>query len=808
MSNLLQDLRYGFRMLIKGRGITAAAVFALAIGIGANTAIFSIIDTVLLRPLAFPESERLITIFETNESRGFSRLPVTAANFADWRRASTTFEDMAVFRHVDMNLTGSGDPVRIRGWRVSSHIFHVLGVEPFKGRSFLTEEGEPGKHRVVILGHAFWNRRFGADPDILGKSLLLDEEEYVVVGVMPPDFKFPPYGSTVNFWKPLSLTPEELDDRTMHYLEAIGRLEPGITLDQAQADMDTIAARHEREYPDTNEGFGVRLVPLHESLVGDVQPALVILLGAVGFVLLIACANVTNLLLARATARSREMAVRSSLGASRVRLFAQQLSESISLALVGGGLGLILAYWGVDAIPALIPGRIPRLDEVGVDMRILAFTSSLSILTGVLFGMAPAWRASRCDLVESLKEGVRSSGLGRGSRRLRGVLVVAEIAVAVVLLIGAGLLIQSFIKLLNVDPGFRAENVLTFRLSLPESRYTEGHERARFFQEMLQGIESLPGVDAAGGVTNIPIGGGTWQDYALIEGRAVESIKDLSLTSGGIATMGYFRAMGIPLLAGRTFNERDVAGSLDVAIVSETMVRRFWADENPIGKRFKQGRPEDEVPWLTVVGVVGDVKRYGLTAEIEPEVYLPHGQDPRGSLTLAVRARSDPADMVGAIKSKIGALDSILPISSVRTMEQVVSTSVARPRFSMFLLTLFAAVAVVSAVVGVYGVLSYLVSQRTHEIGVRMALGAQTHDVLMQTIGQGMRKILMGIVTGLVGAYFLTRLMAGLLFEVSTTDPVTFAGVAVVLAMVALAACYLPARRASNIDPMIALRNE
>jgi putative ABC transport system permease protein len=822
VETLLQDIRYSARTLLKTKGFTAAAVLALALGIGANSAIFSVINAVLLRPLPYLSPDRLVIVSETDMQPPVSsdRLPAAPANFVDWREQNQVFENIGACANNIFNITGAGEPERIMGMFATAGLFDVLGVKPVLGRVYRGEEDKPGGDRVVILSHSLWQRRFGSEAGVLEKTIVLNNEPYTIIGVMPPGFQSVtriPDGVALadsELWIPLGSTAnaaEFISNRDIHLLAVVARLKPGVTRDQAQSEMTTIASRLEQTYPDTNTGLGASVTPMHEEVVGKTRPMLLVMVGAVGFVLLIACANVANLLLARSAGRQKEIAIRTALGATRSRLIRQLLTESLLLSVVGGVVGILLALWGVDILRAVGPRDIPRLRDVGLDAGVVGFTLAVSILTGMVFGFAPAFQASKPDLNGALKEGSRGSTGSFSRSSLRSLLVVTEVALALVLLIGAGLMIRSFVRLQQVSPGFNAENVLTMDLALSVNKYAKPEQQAAFIQNVLQKIESLPGAQAAGITSSLPLGRGDSSGPFRFEGLPTPAPGEAPTASFRAVSPHYFEAMGIALMKGRAFTEQDRAGAPDVMIINEALARRYFPDEDPVGKRLIGNRLQllggDEVT-REIVGVVADVRHFGLDAEARPEMYFPYNQDPWPGAYVAVRAASDPAAMAAAIRNQIWAVDKDQPIYNVKVMGRRVAESTMQRRFNMLLLAVFASVALALAAVGVYGVMSYSVTQRTHEIGIRMALGAQSADVLKLVVSQGMALALAGVGVGLGAALALTRLMSSLLYGVSATDPVTFAVIPLVLTGVALVACFVPARRATKVDPMIALRYE
>jgi len=812
MGTLLQDLNYGLRMLWKSRAFTLVAVLALALGIGANTAIFSVVNTVLLRPLPYKNPDRLVWLWETSPLNDIKQEVASFPNFDDWRQQNQTLEAIGGFAKSAPSLTGNdGEPERVPGAAVIGDFFSVLGVEPMLGRKFMAEENEEGKHRVVILSNNLWQRRFGGEPKIVGQQIGVNGGQYTVVGVMPPDFQHPhpDVRRPVELWQPLAVTTGMRSARRGDFLSVIARLKPGATLAQTHAEMKGIAARLEQQYPDTNTGWSVIVQPLHERFTGDVRPALLVLLGAVGFLLLIACANVANLLLARSSTRLKEIAIRTALGAGRARIVRQLLTESIVLALVGGALGLLVAFWGIDALRALSPGNIPRLESVGIDRQVLFFTLGVSLVTGLVFGLAPALTVSNPNLNETLKESGRSSMEGKRGRHLRNALAIAEIALSLVLLVGAGLLVRSFLHLQNVKPGFNPENLLTVDLVLPSAKYAENQQVTNFYDQLLQRLAQQPGIQAATVTSALPLGGGGDILAFFVERRTRTSADRVPDAETRTVSPDYFRALQIPLRGGRLLEERDNQDAPRAVVVSETLARKYFPGEDPLGKRLTFGDPQSpDVQWQTIVGIVGDVRQSGLDEEPYAQIYRSYRQSPRRALTVVVRTASEPNRMINDLRSQIWSLDREQPLYNIRTAEGVLAEAIARPRFNMLLITILAGVALVLAAVGIYSVISYTVTQRTHEIGIRMALGARPLDVFKMVLQQGLWLALAGVGSGIVAAFAVTRLLASLLYGVRPTDAVTFAGVSALLTAIVLLACYIPARRATRVDPMVALRYE
>ena len=820
METLLQDMRYGARMLLKTPGFTLIAVLTLALGIGANTAIFSVVNGVLLRQLPYDEPERLALIRQQALSHGLESLPIAASEFTDYRNQTQSFTHLAAFDTTDFNLTGGDLPERVSGARVSAGLFPLLGVKPQLGRTFSADENEPGRNNVVLLSHALWSRRFAADPGIIGGTLALSGGNYTVIGVMPPSFQFPmslfgmkggAFTQPAELWTPLAFSADLLRVRNSRWLDVIVRLKPGVTLAQANADVDAVAKRMPQQYPENYppEGWGSKAYSLHEQIVGQMRLPLLILLGAVSLVLLIACANVASLLLARSTVRRKEIVVRAALGASRRRITRQLLTESLLLAFCGGALGLLIALWGTNQLVSLSAQTLPRMKEVSLDGRVLGFTLAISMLTGLVFGLAPVIEASKLDLNEVLKEGGRRATGSAGQRRIRSLIVAAEFALALTLLIGAGLLSRSFWRLQNVSPGFDPENLLTFQVSLPWASYPGARQAGAFFQEAIARTAQLPGVKAVGAASILPLSGSNNDGGFVIEGRPYRDMKDLGDEEIRVVTPDYFRALGIPLIKGRFFNDADKADAPGVMIINQAFAERHFRGEDPVGKRLNRGDPRgSNVNWITIVGVVGDVRHGGLNVEAKPEFYIPHLQETRFSMTLVARVAADPASLSAAIRREIRGLDAQLPVYNLRTMERIVDESVAAQRLLTLLIGGFAALALTLAAIGIYGVMSYAVAQHTQEIGIRIALGARTSDVLKLVVAQGMKPALAGVAIGLAVSFGLTRLIRNLLFDVSATDPPTFVAITLLLTAIGLLACWLPARRAATVDPMVALRAE
>jgi len=806
---MIKDVRYGIRNLLKRPGVTAVALITLALGIGVNTAIFSAVDSVMLRPLPLKDPERLVAIWEHTPTLGIVQNQMAPANFFDLRNQNQVFEGVGAFSEFSMNLTGEGEPESLDGQLVTANVFSLLGVQPALGRTFAPEEDQLGREHVALLSDALWQRRFNRDPGIINRNITINSESYTVVGVMPAGFFFPIREAEI--WIPWAMEPEQASGRGDHYLTVVARLKPGVTIERANADTESLAARWATDYPRTNEGLGILVRSFHQDYVGDLRRPMLILLGAVGLVLLIACANVANLMLAQATTRRREIAIRMALGAGRWAIARQLLTESLLLAIAGGLLGVLGAIWGVEALSKLLPESLSKLQAISVDSRVFLFTFGVTVLTAVVFGAVPALQAARANPGETLGDTSRDLAGGISGRYMRRVLVVAEVAFAVVLLAGAGLLIRSFHRLRQVDLGFKTDNLLTMRVVLPMPKYLKPEARRSFYDEFLRRVDEIPGVESAGMISFLPLSTSGMRFGFSVEGLTKPDDINLPFALYRAVTPDYFRATGIPLQRGRFFDAHDTVDSQTVVVVNRRLAEQFWPGQDPTGKRIKVGPPHWENPWATIVGVVGDVRQNGFYGEQMPEMYVPSTQERRSWLAprdLVVRTTADAGAVAGAVRQAVWAVDKDQPVSNVRTMDQVFATAMSRERFQMLLLSLFASLALVLACVGLYGVISYAVAQRTHEIGVRMALGAQPHDVLKLVIRQGMLLTFAGLLLGVVGGLAVTRVMTDLLFGVTATDSVTFFSAGGLLVLVAFLACYVPARRATKVDPLIALRYE
>lgn len=819
MENVFQDIRYSARSLMKTPAFTAVAIVVLALAIGANTAIFTVVNAVLIRALPYPNSDRLVMLWETNPrfQIGIDSLPVTPGTFMDWREQSSVFEHISALGAGHFNLSGSGEPERISGASVSANFFRLMGTEPKLGRAFQDDEERPGANKVVVISYSLWQRRFGGADDAVGKPMTLDGESYTVIGIAPEGFQFPrarelPYfvgvSSATELWRPMTLTEDFISKkRANHQLTVIAKLKSGVTRDQAQAEMTAIASRLEQAYPE-NQGIGSKVVLLSEQVVGNSKIALLVLMGAVGLVLLIACANVANLMLTRASGRRKEIAIRIALGASRGHVIRQLMSEALLLSVASAVAGTLLSLWGVRAMLALSGQHLPRLNEVTVDPTVLGFTVAIALLTSLFFGLTPALQASKINLVQTLKDGSRGQSGGQRASRVRGALVVAEVALSLVLLIGAGLMIKSLAHLLRVDPGFKADRALTMNISLLGSKYPSANQQISFFDEVRQRVQVLPGIESVGLISSAPLSGGVYAGGFSIEGREGASANEDLSADRRMISPEYFNALGIPLIRGRYFTERDNQGSTGVAIVSDSFARQFLSKADPIGMRIKLGGRDSTRPWLSIVGTAGDVRDTALESDPRPCVYLPYSQFPASSMSLVVRTAVDSRTLLPAIRSEVWAIDKDQPVTDVKTMDEYVSDSVSPRRANALLLAVFAVLAFVLASIGVYGVMAYSVTQRVREIGIRMALGAQRPDVIRLIVGSAMTLVLAGVGIGIASALALSRVLSSLLYGVSATDPMTFALISVLLVSVASLASYIPARRATKVDPMIALRCE
>jgi len=809
-----RDLRFALRMLRKSPAFTAVAILTLALGIGANTAIFSVVNAVLLRPMPYKDADRLVTIWGANRARGWGLDLVSYDDYRDWKSQNRVFETMGASTDEMFTMTGSGEPSAVIGYQFSPDFFDTLGVPPLLGRTFAPDETQTGKDHVAVLSYGLWVDRFGSDRNIVGKSITLDGQSYAVIGVMPRSFQYPP---GIELWTPLTIDPNYAKDRGIRWLRVMARMKQGVGFRQAETEMKTIAARLRSEYPNTNKDYYVNLVSLRESTTGDVRPALLVLLGAVGLVLLIACANMANLLLSRAVAREREIAIRTALGASRLRMIRQFLTESVLLALIGGGLGLAIAYGGASALVAMFPTKIsnlsiPVVESIPMDRSVLGFALIASVMTGILFGLVPALQACRASASETLKESGRTGSGGSRQMGVRNVLVIAEVALSLMLLTGAGLMIHSFVRLVRADLGFNPDHVLSLRVLLPEYKYKTDAQQIAFSHDALVRIQSLPGVEAAGTVTFLPLSGWWGRRDVSVAGRPVDPATKIPTVVWSAVSPDYFRAMRIPLLKGRYFSGQDNASSRDVVILSAGLAQQLWPNDDAVGKEVNvEGLDKPR----QVVGVVGDiyqlgigVQQAGVKTQTTYEVYVPNDQIVFHLLCFVIRTAGDPLSVAKAAQSAIWSVDKEQAISFVETMDELASETVLLQRASMILFAVFAELALVLASIGIYGVISYSAGRRTHEIGIRMALGAGDGDVLRLVMGEGFKLTLFGVAIGLAGAFGLTRFLSSMLYGVRSSDPATFLAVPLVLASVALLACYIPARRAMRVDPMVALRHE
>lgn len=817
MNNLWQDLKYGARMLVKKPGFAFVAIITLALGIGASTAIFSVVNALLLRQLPYKNADRLVMLWDKNErlQLGIEHLPVSAYHFLSWRDMSQSFDEVSALSAESLTMTGAGDPERISCARVSGNFFRLMGVDPIAGRVINDDDDRPGAAKVVVVSYGLWQTRFGSDEELVGKSLTLDGNSYTVIGIALKGFQFPRHkempahvsdSPQTDLWVPIAFTDEQIERRGDHNLSVIARMKPGITTDQAQAEMNTVAARLVEQEPG-NEGYTVAVLSLNDQVVGPVRPALIVLLAAVGFLLLIACANVANLLLARSATRQREIAVRIALGATRWRIIRQLLAEATMLSIMGGIAGVLLNLWGIELLLNLASEALPRIGEIATDTRVLLFTVIISMATGILCGIVPAIQSSGAALSEIIKDGAKGV-TGFGSRKTLNALVTAEVALSLVLLIGAGLTMKSFVRLLEINPGFDPDQVITTSIFLSGEKYSGDQPQAAFFKEAVERISALPNVKSVAATSGLPLSGAENAGSFVIEGKPAPRPTETPLVDRRVITPDYFLTMGIPLLKGRSFTEADDANAQKVLIVSESWIRRYMPDEEALGQRVKLGRADSDRPWLTIVGIVGDVKHTSIDSEMRPHIYWPQAQRPSAGMTIVIKSSSDPATVISAVRNEIWSIDRNQPVGDVKVMEQYVSDSLSRRRLNMTLLGIFAALALLLATVGIYGVMSYTVTQRTREIGIRIALGANSSDVIRLVTGQGMIPAVMGIVLGIAASMGLTRSISSLLYGVSANDPLIFTGVAILLTLIALLASYIPARRATRVDPMIALRQE
>jgi len=813
MQSLMQDIRYALRVLGKSPGFTAIVVLTLALGIGANTAIFSVVNAVILQPLPFPESQRLVALRGLDLRFGELRA-LSFPDFADLRSQTHARESVAGYDQSTFTLTGAGEPLHLDVGVATANLFSVLRVTPMLGRTFVTSEDQPGT-RVVILSHQLWKSHFGGNQDIVGRSITLDAQSYLVAGVMPADFQYPLTSQPVDLWTTIAIQGITINgeapittQRDAHFLRAVGRLKQGYEFQQADADTRAIGAALEKQYPDTDGHISMMLQPEIEATVGDIRPVLLMVLGAVAFLLLIACSNAANLLLARAAGRQREMAIRASMGAGRARVLRQLLTESVMLAIGGGLLGLLFAIWGTSALTNFPSLKIPRLAQAGIDLRVLAFTLGISLLTGILFGMAPAWHASRFNLFLSLKEGGRASSEGKHTSRARNLLVVAQVSLAVVLLVGASLLLESMLHLTRQSPGFSPAGVMTFNLDLPEARYGKAEQSIVFFKQLLDRVRGLPGVQSASAVLPLPLGEDIIRTSFEIEGRPMAK-SDLPRLQFRIVEPDYLQTMRIPLIEGRDLSPRDDRNATPVILINETLARRYFPNENPIGRHIKPGVSDGGPEKMReIVGVVGDVHHRNLWQPTDPEGYVPYEQAALGAMNVVVRTQDEALRLLPSIREQVRALDSELPVYKARDLSENVAESVAQRRFTSILVSAFAAGGLLLATIGLFGLMSYSVEQRRNEIGIRVAVGAEPIDIIGMILRTGVTLALAGIVIGLVGTLAISRVLKSQLFGVSATDPLTFLGVALGLVAVAIAACYIPAWRAANVDPLVALRNE
>lgn len=820
METLWNDLRYGWRVMRRSPGFAAVAILTLAIGIGASAAIFSIVNGVLLRPLPFPDSSRIVTIWETDANRNVVRGTASPAEFLDWRDMNHSFAELSGWRSLLFTITGSGDAEQVHGSQVSGNFFRMLGVGPVIGRDFSSEDEKPGREQVAILTYALWQRHYGGDSSVIGKSILLDEKPYTIIGILPRSFSLYGVAPELDIWVPFAFNRAQLN-REDHELVIFGRLLPGVALPQAQAEMETIVSQLKKQYPGIDQENGVRVSGFHDELIKSLRPSIVILLAAVGFVLLIACANVANLMLARAATREREIAVRAALGAGRRRILRQLLTESALMALMGGALGIAVAYGGIHLLRAGLPpiggrGQIPHAEWIGIDGTVLAFTLFVSLLTGIIFGLAPAIQISRSELFESLKEGSRGSTGGRRSHFIQSSLVVSEIALSLMLLVGAGVLIRSFFLIMSDSLGFDPSNVLSMQIFLSAPRYPKAQQVNNFYQRVIEGVGALPGVKSASAANFLPLTG--WSGFCDfdISGRATPPSGEHFTGQYRVADWRYLQTMGISVKQGRDLVASDGVDTQSVALINEALARRYWPNQDPVGQQIRLKFPDTRQPWdpepregwLNIVGIVSDVRDWEWGEQKIGQIYLPYTQNASRIMHLVVRSEGDPTQLVSGVRSVVNSVDPSQPVTDARFMDDYLAASVSRRRLSMLLLVLFAGVATVLAAVGIYGVMAYAVTQRSHEIGIRMALGAEPNDVLRMVVSDGMKLAGIGLVIGIAASYAAARYLASQLYGVKAKDPITVICVSVGLALVAISACYFPARRATKVDPLEALRYE
>ncbi|HEV8486608.1 MAG TPA: ABC transporter permease [Blastocatellia bacterium] len=806
MQTILKDVRYGVRILLRSPGFTAVALLAIMLGIGVNTTIFSAIDATLFHPFSFTNEQRLVMVWERNPEAGYQRSSVAPGNFIDWRDQNQTLEDLVAITQHSFDLTEGDQPERFFGYLTSAGFFDALGVKALYGRTFMPEDGQPGNDQVVVLKHTLWQRRFGADPNIVGQTITLNRKSFTVIGVMPEGFNFPFNGGEL--WAPMVFYPQAASNRGAHFLQAMGFLKTGVTLEQARDDLAAIAARAAEQFPQTNSGITVNVLSITQDATRGSRMYAPVMLGAVGFVLLIACANVANLMLVRGAGRQKEIAIRQAMGASRWRLIRQLLTESLMLSFAGGALGLLLSVWGIRGLAQGIPEEfskfIPGWHNVGINRTAFLFTLAVSVLSGLLFGLVPAIQSTRINFNEALKEGGKGSSGKASHNRARSVMVIAEVALSLVLLIGSGLMIRGFVEMLRSDFGVDPANVLTVEVSLPNERYEKPESRLSFYDQVVRRVEALPGVTSAGATGILPMGGNHTSHTLESVGQVVFAESKRPNVDYSPVTPGYFEAIGTRLVKGRNFTDRDREGSARVALVDRAFVRDFFAGREPIGEQFKEagGAPRE------IIGVVTDVINEDFDERRDSHIYVPCAQDPWPGMYLIIRASSDPRSLTSAVRAEVSSLDNTLPVFNVKAMERHISERMSPKRLATSLMAAFAVIALLLAAIGIYAVMSYAVSQRTHEIGIRMALGAQPRDIFKLIVRQGVSLTLVGIGAGLVFAFGVTRAMSGLLYGVSTTDPLTYFGISLLLGTVALLACYVPTRRATKVDPMVALRNE